>query len=54
MSGHNTANTLALQRAEVFSSMILDELTEGFLPEGLARDVSDFPDGSKLLIPTFN
>ena len=48
-----TANSQALHRAEVYSQVILDELTEGFLPEGLARDVSDFPDGSKLTIPTF-
>lgn len=53
MSGHTTQNSLALNRAIVFSETIHDELTEGFLPEGLARDVSDFPDGSKLLIPTF-
>lgn len=53
MAGNTTANTQALHRAEVYSSVILDELTEGFLPEGLARDVSDFPDGTKLLIPTF-
>ncbi len=53
MSGHTTANSQALNREIVFSGIISDELTEGFLPEGLARDVSDFPDGSKLLIPTF-
>ena len=53
MAGNTTANTQALHRQEVYSSVILDELTEGFLPEGLARDVSDFPDGAKLLIPTF-
>lgn len=53
MSGHTTATNPSLQRRDVYSDVILDELTEGFLPEGLARDVSDFPDGSKLLIPTF-
>lgn len=53
MAGNTTANTQALHRRDVYSSIIQDELTEGFLPEGLARDVSDFPDGSKLLIPTF-
>lgn len=53
MAGNTTANTQALHRRDVYSSIILDELTEGFLPEGLARDVSDFPDGSKLFIPTF-
>jgi len=53
MSGNTTANTTGLQRAEVYSSVILDELHDDFLPEGLARDVSDFPDGSKLMIPTF-
>lgn len=53
MAGNTTANTQALHRRDVYSSVIQDELTEGFLPEGLARDVSDFPDGSKLMIPTF-
>ena len=53
MSGNTTANTQALHRRDVYSDIILDELTDGFLPEGLARDVSDFPDGAKLFIPTF-
>lgn len=54
MSGGNTtANSEALHRREVYSGLILDELYEGFLPEGMARDVSDFPDGARLLIPTF-
>ncbi len=53
MAGNTTANTQALHRQTLYSGIIQDELTEGFLPEGLARDVSDFPDGTKLLIPTF-
>lgn len=51
--GNTTANTQALARRDVYSQIILDELTEGFLPDGMHRDVSDFPDGSKLFIPTF-
>lgn len=53
MAGHDTSANPALQRRDVYSSIIIDELTDGFLPEGMARDVSDFPDGSRLLIPTF-
>ena len=53
MSGNNTDNTRSLARRDVYSQMILDELYDGFLPEGLARDVSDFPDGTTLYIPTF-
>ena len=53
MSGNTTHTTQSLIRAETYSGIILDELTQGFLPEGITRDVSDFPDGTKLLIPTF-
>lgn len=51
--GNTTHNTPAIRRAEVYSSMILDEIKHGFLPEGLHRDVSDFGDGDTLFIPTF-
>lgn len=53
MAGNTTSNTSAIRRAEVYSQMILDEIKEGFLPEGLHRDVSDFGDGDTLYIPTF-
>lgn len=53
MSGNNTDNTRALVRRDVMSELIFDELTEGFLPEGITRDVTDFPDGTTLYIPTF-
>lgn len=52
MSGNNTANTSALRRAEVYSRLILDEIQDNFLPEGISRDVSDFGDGDTLNIPT--
>lgn len=53
MSGNNTTNTTAIRRAEVYSDLILDEIKDGFLPEGLHRDVSDFGDGDTLYITTF-
>lgn len=53
MAGNTTSNTSATIRAQVYSSMILDTLKDGFLPEGIHRDVSDFPDGTTLNIPTF-
>jgi len=53
MSGNNTDNTRSLARRDIYSQMIIDELYDGFLPEGMARDVSDFPDGTTLYIPTF-
>lgn len=53
MSGNNTDNTRSLMRRDVFSGIILDEMNDGFLPEGICRDVSDFPDGTTLYIPTF-
>jgi len=51
--GNTTLNTPAIRRAEVYSTMILDEIKHGFLPEGLHRDVTDFGDGDTLFIPTF-
>lgn len=53
MSGNTNANTSAIRRAEVYSSLILDEIKDGFLPEGMHRDVSDFGDGDTLFITTF-
>jgi hypothetical protein len=52
-TGNNTSNTSALIRAQVYSEIILDEIHNGFLPEGMHRDVSDFQDGDTLYIPTF-
>lgn len=51
--GNTTSNSSALRRAEVYSNMILDEIKDGLLPEGLHRDVSDFGDGDTLFITTF-
>lgn len=53
MPGNTTSNTSALRRAEVYSQLILDTIQDGFLPEGIYRDVSDFPDGDRLHITTF-
>lgn len=52
-TGNTTGNTSALIRAQVYSETILDEIENGYLPEGMHRDVSDFQDGSTLFIPTF-
>lgn len=51
--GNTTSNSSALRRAEVYSSMILNIIDDGFLPDGLHRDVSDFGDGDTLNITTF-
>lgn len=49
-----TGNSEALRRQVVYSQTILDEMRDNnFLPEGLARDVSDFGDGDTLKITTF-
>lgn len=53
MAGNTTSNTSALRRAEVYSSLILDTIKDDFLPEGIYRDVGDFPDGDRLNITTF-
>ena len=50
--GNIIANTSPAIRATVYSDMLLKQLEDGFLPEGLHRDVSDFGDGSLLQIPT--
>ncbi len=63
MAGNNTTNggaftndgTIAnnnpIVRAAVYSAMMQEEVLDGFLPEGLARDVSEFSDGSQIIIP---
>lgn len=48
---NTTANQAALIKASVFSEFMLEHLEDGFLPEGLHRDVSDFGDGETLYIP---
>jgi len=53
MSGNTTENSAAIRRAEVFSDIILDEIHDDFLPEGIHRDVTDFQDGDTLNITTF-
>ena len=53
MSGNTTDNSSALRRAEMYSSVILDTIKDDYLPEGIHRDVSDFPDGTTLHVTTF-
>lgn len=52
MSGNNTANTSPAIRAVVHSQLMLETLKEGYLPDGLFRDVTEFGDGTTLQIPT--
>lgn len=46
-----TGNQAPLIKAQVFSEFMLEQINEGFLPDGLHRDVSDFGDGETLFIP---
>lgn len=46
-----TANQAPLIKAQVFSEFMLEQILDGFLPEGLSRDVTDFGDGEALTIP---
>ncbi len=46
-----TANQAPLIKAQVFSEFMLEHITDGYLPDGLHRDVSDFGDGETLYIP---
>lgn len=48
---NTTANSDPVIRAQVYSDFILENILDGFLPEGLHRDVSDFGDGETLFIP---
>lgn len=52
MSGNNTGNSDPTIRALVHSQTMLEVLQDGFLPEMLARNVTDFGDGNQLQIPT--
>lgn len=51
MSGNVTANQAPIIKAQVFSEFMLEHIADGFLPDGLHRDVSDFGDGDTLYIP---
>lgn len=48
---NTTANQSPLIKAQVFSEFLLEHIADGFLPDGLHRDVSDFGDGDTLFIP---
>jgi hypothetical protein len=52
MSGNYRGNTDPAIRALVHSQMLLEVLQDGYLPEGIHRDVTDFGDGTMLQIPT--
>ena len=49
---NTTANQSPLIKAQVYSEFMLEQINDGFLPDGLHRDVSDFGDGDTLFIPT--
>lgn len=48
---NTTLNTSPLIKAEVFSDLLLEQINDGFLPDGLHRNVGDFGDGEQLTIP---
>lgn len=48
---NTTANQSPIIRGRVFSGLLLETIQDGFLPDGLHRDVSDFGDGDTLYIP---
>jgi len=52
MSGHNTGNTTAFIEAEQYSKFIIENLSDGLLPDTFTRDVSDFGSGTTLNIKT--
>lgn len=52
MSSNTTANTSPLIKAQVYSEFMLEQLKDGYLPDSLYRNVSDFGDGDTLYIPT--
>lgn len=52
MPGNRITNTDPAIRAQVYSQEMLRVLQDGFLPDGLFRDVADFGDGTTLNIPT--
>ncbi len=52
MAGNITTNTDPAIRALVHSDTMLEVLQDGFLPDMLMRNVTDFGDGTQLQIPT--
>lgn len=48
---NTTQNQAPLIKAQVYSDYIIDQIYDGFLPDGLHRDVTDFGDGETLYIP---
>lgn len=52
MAGNTTQNTSAVIKGQVYSDIILETLQDGFLPDSLMRDVTDFGNGETLFIPT--
>jgi hypothetical protein len=50
-NGLTLANASPAVRAAVYSQMMMEEIEDGFLPDGLHRDVSEFSDGSQIFIP---
>lgn len=51
MAGNITTNQSPLIKAQVFSEFMLEQINDGYLPDGFHRDVSDFNDGDTLFIP---
>ena len=52
MAGNSIGNTDPAVRALVHSQLMLEVLQDGFLPDMLHRNVTDFGDGTSLQIPT--
>ena len=48
---NTTANQSPLIKAQLYSEFMLEQIYDGFMPDGLHRDVSDFGDGETLNIP---
>lgn len=49
---NTSVNTTALIRQQLYSALLQKSLDDGFLPEGLTRDMSEFMDGDTLNVPT--
>jgi len=47
-----TSNQAPLIKAQVFSEFMLEQINDGFLPDSISRDVTDFGDGDTLFIPS--
>lgn len=48
---NTTQNTSPLIKGQIFSDYILTQILDGFLPDNLYRNVSDFGDGDTIFIP---